>query len=96
MPGSFCKPADYPLIEDYARAVDMSRILASMIGEAADADELGRLLVLRDREVKRACALACTLRLAPQSRYDHKAAGVQRKRASGARPWDAPNADDAA
>lgn len=90
MPAAWFKPCDLPLLREMVLALDQSRELADLIATTMGVDDLKKLLDLRDRECRRAAALARTLRLSPQSRYDRHAAGKAGRPQGGSRPWDAP------
>ena len=66
----------------------MADALAARIAGTDDLGELSTLLALRDREARRAAALATKLRMPPQSRSDRHRAGTHAETARGARPWD--------
>ncbi len=74
------KHSDLPLIGEYVRAISLADRLAGDIAKASDTAELSKLLDLRDREARRAAALARTLRIAPQSRYDRHATATAANR----------------
>lgn len=65
LPPQDWRPADLPLLTEYILAVTMAEDLGGMIVPKLPLHELQTILGLRDREARRAAALARTLRLAP-------------------------------
>lgn len=97
------KPTDWfgedthPLLSAYCRHIVAAQVLAEAIdtfNPAWLADEEGlkrydRLLAMRERETRATTALARSMRLTQQSRYDHKTANTAANGSSGARkPWE--------
>ena len=85
---------DLPLLAELCRAYDASDKLAVRIDKhiaTASAETLQTLMGLRDKESRRAVALATKLRLTAQSRYDKGVAASLAKQANrGASPWEDP------
>jgi hypothetical protein len=86
-PTTWFRGSDTPLLIEMVRALAQADALAGQIAETREIGELKTLLDLRDREARRAAALATKLRLPPQSRSDRHAAATA-ARPGGARPWD--------
>jgi hypothetical protein len=97
------KPADWfgadthPLLAGYCRHVAAARVLAGAIDAFAAPDlstgeglrRYGRLLAMRERETRAITALARSMRLTQQARYDARTANTAANRAGGApRPWE--------
>jgi hypothetical protein len=74
---NYWKAGDIPMIAEYVRALHMAETLAARIAACESVDDMRKLLDMRDREARRAAALARTLRLAPQSREDRHGAAVK-------------------
>lgn len=87
-PHDWFRGSDLPLLLELVRALAMADNLAERIAGCEDIANLKLLLELRDRETRRAAALATKLRTPPQSRSDRHVAGVKGKRTTSARPWD--------
>ena len=87
MPADFFKGCDLPLIRELVLALDMAEGLGVQAQELKGMDDLKRCLDLRDREVRRAAALARTLRISPQSRYDRHATATASNKSGANRPW---------
>lgn len=91
------KPADWfapdsaPLLVEYVRAVETCNLLEHQVRETmagGDPSDIAKILGVRDKEARRAAALAASLRLTQQSRYTPQAAATANKRAQGAaKPW---------
>lgn len=85
---------DLPLLAELCRAYDASDKLAARIDkhiETSSAEGLQTLMGLRDKESRRAVALATKLRLTAQSRYDKGVAAALSKQANrGPGPWEDP------
>jgi hypothetical protein len=81
-------PQDVPLIVAYVQSMLHSRrASAALSGKFAGRDTLAQW----SYATKMMATLATRLRLAPQSRYDHKAAQRNANKAtSGPKPWDRP------
>lgn len=93
-PADHFKRSDLPLLAEYIRALSMAEELGGQVDKCDDMQELKTVLDLRDRESRRAAALARTLRLAPQSRYDRHATATMANSANGKRPWEHNPFDD--
>lgn len=87
-PTGHFKQSDLALVGEYCRALAMADELGKQALSAAGMDDLKIVLDLRDREARRAAALARTLRLAPQSRYDRHASATAANKVKGSRPWE--------
>lgn len=90
------KPANWfgadsvPLVKEYSRAVVACDLLARWVDKrmAAEANDLDKVIRMRDLESKRAMSLATKLRLTQQSRYTPQAAATAAGKAGKARPWE--------
>lgn len=82
---------DLPLLAELCRAYDAADKIAVRIDKhisTASAETLQTLMGLRDKESRRAVALATKLRMTSQSRYDKGVAASLAKQAGrGAKPW---------
>lgn len=96
------KPAEWfgedstPLLAEYVRAASMCSLLEIQIQAAiagGDNAEIKTLLDMRDKESKRLVSSGTKMRLTQQSRYQpDKASTLDRKVASGAKPWQRKSA----
>ena len=97
------KPAEWrgadthPLLAAYRRHAAAGRVLGARIDAFAASDlssgdglrRYGRLLAMRERETRAMTALARSMRLTQQARYDARTANTAASRAGGAsRPWE--------
>ena len=87
---NYWKAGDIPMIAEYVRALRMAETLAARIAACEAVDDMRKLLDMRDREARRAAALARTLRLAPQSREDRHGAAVKARGGSASQAWMTP------
>lgn len=89
---------DLPLLAELCRAYDAADKIALRIDKhisTASAETLQTLMGLRDKESRRAVALATKLRMTSQSRYDKGVAAALAKQAGrGASPWEDDPADE--
>jgi hypothetical protein len=87
MGANYWKAGDIPMIAEYVRALRMAETLAARIAACEAVDDMRKLLDMRDREARRAAALARTLRLAPQSREDRHGAAVKARGGGASTAW---------
>ena len=92
-PAEHFTPDDLPLLAELCRAYDGADKLALRINRAIEkefsSETLQALMGIRDKETRRAMALATKLRLTAQSRYDKQvAATLSRQAGKGPRPWE--------
>lgn len=92
-PSGYFSPADAALMVEYCRAVSATNRLAKQLETVADPAKMRLLFGIRDAESRRACAIARSLRIPPQSRYDRQAAATAHRRA-GQGAFDDPHAFD--
>lgn len=86
-PADWLKGSDLALLTEMVRALAMCDELESRIAKCKDTAEFKMLLEFRDREARRAAALATKLRLPPQSRSDRHRAGTAAAHTA-RRPWE--------
>lgn len=96
------KPADWftddshPLLVAYCRHITTARDLGAtidgfdlaLLAEDEHLKRYDRLLAMRERETRAITALARSMRLTQQARYDTKSANTAAKSAPASRPWE--------
>ena len=94
LPADWFSPENYPLLAQYCRHIVNARHTAQLIDQECSGNEMdGKLyldlLAAQHKQTTALKALAASMRLAQQARYDTKNAAVAQKRAGTVkRPWE--------
>ncbi len=94
MPADWFSPENYPLLAQYCRHIVNARHTAQLIDQECSNKEMDvrqylDLLAAQHKQTSALKALAASMRLAQQARYDTKNAAVAHKRAGTVkRPWE--------
>ena len=94
LPADWFSPENYPLLAQYCRHIVNARHTAQLIDQECSGEELNvnlylDLLAAQHKQTTALKALAASMRLAQQAKYDARKAGVARKPGDTVtRPWE--------
>ena len=94
LPADWFSPENYPLLAQYCRHIVNARHLAQLVDQECSNKEMDvriylDLLAAQHKQTASLKALAASMRLAQQAKYDTKNAAVAQKRAGTVkRPWE--------
>ena len=94
LPADWFSPENHPLLAQYCRHIVNARHIAQLIDQECSGNEMDvklylDLLAAQHKQTTALKALAASMRLAQQAKYDTKNAAVAQKRAGTVkRPWE--------